>query len=209
MKTDTVIKSFEPKAPLTLPFPVLRRMLIGAAAGMLAIFVIWASMGSVAQPAPVLDVQEDGWQRYQAETFTFSYPAGWTVSASDQEEAVYRLAPEGVDGGTHVAIALLPAASADLARIERMGIAHVERDDAVARHYLRIMPRTRLDDRVAARVRFTADLVSDERVEGLWVGVPQADGQVLSLVLNVYPDAYFNGVHHTFKRLLASIALGE
>ncbi len=209
MKTDTVIKSFEPEASLSLPFPVTRRMLVGAGLGILAIFVIWASMGSMAQPAPVLDVQKDGWQRYQAETFAFSYPAGWTVSASDQDEAAYRLAPDGVEAGTHVAIALLPAASADLAQIERMGIAHVERDDAVARHYLRIMPKTRLADHVAARVRFTTDLVSGERVEGLWVGVPQADGQVLSLVLKVYPDAYFNGVHHTFKRLLASVSLGE
>ena len=183
------------------------RMLLGAALGMLAIFVIWSSMGSMAQPAPTPDAPQDGWQRYQAKTFAFSYPAGWTVSAPDQDAGAYRLAPEGTEAGTHVAIALLPAASVDLAKIERMGIAHVERNDAVSRHYLRIMSRTRLDDRVAARVRFTADLVSGERVEGLWVGVPQADGQVLSFVLNVYPDAYFNGVHHTFKRLLSSVSL--
>ena len=89
------------------------------------------------------------------------------------------------------------------------GYTPVERNDAVTRHYLRIMPKTRLGGKVAARVRFTADLVSGERVEGLWIGVPQADGQVLSFVLNVYPDAYFNGVHHTFKQLLASVSLGE
>ena len=208
MKTDTVINAFKPEIPLILPFPVIRRLLIGAALGALAIFVIWTSMGSMAQPAPTPDATEDDWQRYQAETFAFSYPAGWTVSVPDQDVAAYRLAPSGKDVGTHVAMALLPAASVDLAQIERMGIAHVERNDAIVRHYLRIMPRTRLDDQVAVRVRFTADLVSGERVEGLWVGLPQADGQVLSIVLNVYPDAYFNGVHHTFKRLLSSVSLG-
>lgn len=204
MKTDTILNTFEPKTPLAL----IRRLFIGAALGLLALFVIWASMGTMAQPAPTPDAPEDGWQQYQAETFAFSYPAGWTVSVLDQDRAAYRLAPEGVDGGTHVAMTLLPAASADLAQIERMGIAHVERNDAVSRHYLRIMPKTRLGDRIAARVRFTADLVSGERVEGLWVGIPQADGQVLSIVLNVYPDAYFNGVKHTFKRLLSSVSWG-
>ena len=208
MHTDTAIQAYEPEAPLTPSLPVLRRMLFGAALGVLAILVIWASMGSMAQPAPTPKPAEDDWQRYHAESFAVSHPADWTVRAPDQETEAYRLAPAGTEVGTHVAIMLHPAASTELAQIERMGIAHIEHNDAVERHYLRIMPRMRLDGRIAARVRFTADLASGERVEGLWVGVPQAEGQVLSIVLNVYPDAYFNGVHHTFKRLLASVSLG-
>ena len=208
MKTDTAIHAYEPEAPMALPFPALRRLLFGVAVGAVALFVIWASMGTMAQPAPIPGPAEDGWQRYEAPAFAFSYPAEWSVSAPTETEAAYRLAPQGTDAGTHVAISVLPEMTTDLARIERMGVAYVERNEAVTRHYLRIMPRMRLDDRVAARVRFTADLASGERVEGLWVGVPQADGQVLSFVLNVYPDAYYNGVHHTFRRLLSSVTLG-
>ena len=193
---------------MTRPFATLRRMLVGAALGTVALFVIWASMGSMAQPAPTPGLTEDGWQRYETPDFAFSYPAEWSVSAPTEADAAYRLAPEGTDAGTHVAIAPLPTITTDLAKIERMGVAYVERNEAVTRHFLRIMPRMRLADRVAARVRFTADLASGERVEGLWVGVPQADGQVLSFVLNVYPDAYYNGVHHTFRRLLSSVTLG-
>ena len=209
MKTDTALHAYEPETPMALPFPTLRRLIVGAAVGVVALFVIWTSMGSMAQPAPTLGLAEDGWQRYQAPAFAFSYPAAWSVSAPAEAEAAYRLAPEGTEAGTHVAIAVLPPSTTDLARIERMGVAYVERNEAVTRHYLRIMPRMRLDDRVAARVRFTADLASGERVEGLWVGVPQADGQVLNFVLNVYPDAYYNGVHHTFRRLLSSVTLGR
>lgn len=99
------------------------------------------------------------------------------------------------------------AACCFIRQVERAGVAHVERNEAITRHFLRILPRTRLAERVVARVRYIADLDSGQRVEGLWVAIPRSDGCVLTIVLNVYPGAYFNGVHHTFKRLLASITL--
>ena len=211
MKTDTITQAFDPEAPLAIPLSVIRRFFLGSAVVLVSLFVVWASMGSMAQPAPNPGITKDGWHRYKAPSFAFSYPTAWAVNAPGQGDATsYRLAPQADAGtGTHVAIAYLPTTTTNLDQIERLGVAHVERDDTIARHYLRIMTPTRLADRVAARVRFTADLVSGERVEGLWVGIPQEDGQVLSFVLNVYPDDYFNGVHHTFKRLLASITLGD
>ena len=193
---------------MMLPFATLGRLFIGVALGALALFVIWASMSSMAQPAPTPGLTEDGWQRYEAQAFAFSFPADWAISAPTEQDAAYRLGPERAQARTHVAITVLPTTTTDLTKIERMGVAYVERNEAVTRHYLRIMPRMRLDDRVAARVRFTADLASGERVEGLWVGVPQADGSVLNFVLNVYPDAYFNSVRHTFRRLLSTVTLG-
>ena len=203
----TLIRSFEPETPLAFPKSLLRRLLTGVVVAVGAVFVVWSSMGSMAQPAPTPGATDDDWQRHQAATFAFSYPAGWTLRPPSEAREAYRLAPSGQAEGTHVTIAYLPEATPDLAQVERKGVAHVEGNEAVTRHFLRILPRTRLAGRVAARVRYTADLDSGQRVEGLWVAIPQADGRVLTVVLDVYPGAYFNGVHHTFRRLLASITL--
>lgn len=202
----TVTHAYDPQAPLRLPDSVLRRLLTGIALALALLFILWSAVGSMAQPAPAPSGTSNDWQPYQADAFAFSYPAGWTVRKLEGQ-ATHHLAPDAEAGGTHVAIAAVPAASADLGQIERMGVAYIEHNDAVVRHYLRIMPRTRMAGRAAARVRFTADLASGERIEGIWVGVPGPEGQVFSFVLNVYPDAYFNGVRHTFKRLLASVLL--
>ena len=207
MNTETHIEAYEPGNPLALLAHLVGRLLTWIVVAGVATFVVWASMGTMAQPAPIPRATEDGWQRYQATAFAFSYPADWTVRPPSEQSEAYRLAPADQDNGARVTIAYLPASNVDLAQIERMGVAHVERNEAITRHFLRILPRTRLASRVAARVRYTADLNSGERVEGLWVAIPQPDGRVLAFILDVYPDAHFKTVHHTFKRLLASVTL--
>lgn len=203
MRTKTIIHAFEPDTPLALPVSLIQRFFIGMGMAVVALFVLWATMGTMAQPAP--SHLEREWQRYESDGFAFSYPPDWSVDALP--EGGFRLTPVGRSGGTHIAVAYIAGAVTDLEHVERLGVAHIEQQAAVARYFLRILPRTRLADRAVAQVRYTADLRSGERVEGVWVGIPQANGRVLTFELSAYPDTYFNGINHTFNRLLASVTV--
>ncbi len=207
MSGTTVANILASARPPETLFEKMRRPVGWAGMVVVAALVLWASLGAASRPVPLMRLSEMGWQQYRTASLQFVRPAGWEVAPLAEGAEGFRLTPPGGADGTHIALAYLPAAAPDLRAVERLGVAHVERNEALARHYVRILPRTRMAGRAAAQVRFSGYLASGAQVEGVWSGTPLPDGRVLAVSLEVHSGTSFKSAYAVYRQVLPSVRL--
>lgn len=186
------------------PAQALRRPTVWATLLPVAVAVFW-SMGSLGQPAPLMHLTEAPWQTHQADALAFALPTSWTVEARD-DGSLLLSDPAGTEG-VAITVTFSPEAPASLGAIERQGVLRIERDPAIARHFLRIDKRTRVAGRAAVRIPYTADLAAGHRVEALWLALPLDDGRLLGLTLTVPSNSYHTAADALFRRFIDSVTL--
>ncbi len=195
------------KAPHTVLesiFRLLRHPVLWAALLLTAVLLLWATAGAAGQPVPLMHTTEAAWPRHEAAGLAFAHPPDWSVTPLP-DAAGLRLAPADAPAGTHVALTFVDDAPADLAAVERLGVVRLERDAGFDRHYVRILPRTRVDGQPAVQLRYTAYLTDGTHIEGLWIATPMPDGRLLSTSLVVHPGSYFKSVRSLYRKVLGTL----
>ena len=183
---------------------LLRRPSMWMALLPVAVAVVW-SMDTLGQPTPLMHLTEAPWETHETAELAFALPAHWTVTTT--EDGSLRLAEQDVTGGAVITLAFAPEAPATMEAIEREGVRLIEQNPAIRRHFVRIDGRARLAGRAAARLQYTADLASGQRVDAIWMAVPIDDGRLLGLTLTVPEDAYFTAADALFRRFIQSVTL--